>query len=58
VGDISPRKNARRLIESFNHWWNRGSPRACYRLLITGTSLDRGFLENGAAVPARLSLFR
>jgi glycosyltransferase involved in cell wall biosynthesis len=50
VGGVSPRKNARRLIEAFVRWRSRGGARAAYQLLITGTSLDAAFLA-GDALP-------
>jgi glycosyltransferase involved in cell wall biosynthesis len=57
VGGISPRKNTRRLIAAFTRWRERGgSHRTAYRLLITGTSLDRDFAENGAGLPEGVSL--
>lgn len=56
VGGVSPRKNTRRLIEAFRRWRERGGRRATYRLLITGTSLDTDFAQNGAALPAGVSL--
>jgi glycosyltransferase involved in cell wall biosynthesis len=56
VGGVSPRKNTRRLIEAFARWRARGGPRATYRLLITGTSLDRGFLQDGTVLPEQVSL--
>jgi glycosyltransferase involved in cell wall biosynthesis len=56
VGGVSPRKNTRRLIAAFTRWRERGGHRAAYRLLITGTSLDRGFAENGAGLPEGVSL--
>ena len=55
VGGVSPRKNTRRLIEAFTRWRARGGHRAAYELRITGTSLDRGFLEDGA-LPAGVNL--
>jgi len=48
VGGVSPRKNTRRLIEAFRRWRERSGRRSPYRLLITGTSLDREFTEAGA----------
>jgi len=48
VGGVSPRKNTRRLIEAFRRWRERSGPRSAYRLLITGTSLDREFTDTGA----------
>jgi glycosyltransferase involved in cell wall biosynthesis len=48
VGGVSPRKNTRRLIAAFTRWRERGSHRAAYRLLITGTSLDREFMPEGS----------
>ena len=56
VGGVSPRKNTRRLIAAFSRWRERGGHRTAYRLLITGTSLDRGFAENGAGLPEGVSL--
>jgi glycosyltransferase involved in cell wall biosynthesis len=56
VGGVSPRKNTRRLIEAFTRWRERGGHRAPYRLLITGTSLDSDFLEEGSALPDHVSL--
>ena len=56
VGGVSPRKNTRRLIAAFSRWRERGGHRSHYRLLITGTSLDREFTENGAGLPAGVSL--
>jgi glycosyltransferase involved in cell wall biosynthesis len=56
VGGVSPRKNTRRLIEAFARWRGRGGRRAHYRLLITGTSLDRDLARNGAGLPAGVSL--
>jgi glycosyltransferase involved in cell wall biosynthesis len=56
VGGISPRKNTRRLIAAFLRWRERGGHRAGYRLLITGASLDRDFVEDGAALPDGVSL--
>ncbi len=46
VGGVSPRKNTRRLIEAFSRWRGRGGPRATYRLLITGMSLDPAFARD------------
>lgn len=51
VGGVSPRKNARRLIEAFTRWRSRGGARSVYQLLITGASLDQDFLT-GAELPA------
>jgi glycosyltransferase involved in cell wall biosynthesis len=56
VGGISPRKNTRRLIEAFSRWRARGGHRSAYRLLITGTSIDREFAEGGAGLPEGVSL--
>ena len=56
VGGVSPRKNTRRLIEAFTRWRARGGSRTDYRLRITGTSLDRGFAEDGAPLPEAVSL--
>jgi glycosyltransferase involved in cell wall biosynthesis len=54
VGGVSPRKNARRLIEAFTRWRAGGGARARYRLLITGTSLDQDFVTGG--LPAGVHL--
>ncbi|HEY9016212.1 MAG TPA: glycosyltransferase family 1 protein [Gemmatimonadales bacterium] len=56
VGGVSPRKNTRRLIEAFTRWRARGGRRSAHRLLITGTSLDRDFLQGGASLPDGVSL--
>jgi glycosyltransferase involved in cell wall biosynthesis len=56
VGGVSPRKNTRRLIAAFSHWRARGGRRSQYRLLITGTSLDADFEQNGSALPEGVSL--
>ena len=56
VGGVSPRKNTRRLIQAFGHWRERRGHRSSYRLLITGTSRDREFLEGGGALPAGVEL--
>jgi glycosyltransferase involved in cell wall biosynthesis len=56
VGGVSPRKNTRRLIAAFSRWRARGGLRAKYRLLITGTSLDREFSRNGGGLPEGVSL--
>jgi glycosyltransferase involved in cell wall biosynthesis len=56
VGGVSPRKNTRRLITAFSRWRARGGHRASYRLLITGTSLDPDFAQDGAALPDGVSL--
>jgi len=56
VGGVSPRKNARRLIQAFSRWRERGGRRRAYRLLITGTSLDADFVQDGAALPEGVSL--
>jgi glycosyltransferase involved in cell wall biosynthesis len=56
VGGVSPRKNTRRLIAAFSRWRARGAHRAKYRLLITGTSLDREFSRNGGGLPEGVSL--
>jgi glycosyltransferase involved in cell wall biosynthesis len=56
VGGISPRKNTRRLIAAFSRWRDRGGERSRYRLLITGTSLDREFVQNGAGLPEGVTL--
>ena len=51
VGGVSPRKNTRRLIEAFTRWSARGDRRGDYRLLITGVSLDSGFVAGGGLPP-------
>jgi glycosyltransferase involved in cell wall biosynthesis len=56
VGGVSPRKNARRLIQAFSRWRERGGRRTAYRLLITGTSLDADFVQDGATPPPGVSL--
>jgi len=56
VGGVSPRKNTRRLIEAFTRWRGRGGRRGGYQLRITGTSLDRDFARDGAAMPEGVSL--
>ena len=56
VGGVSPRKNTRRLIDAFVRWRGRGGHRSHYRLLITGTSLDRDFATNGAQLPEGVTL--
>lgn len=56
VGGVSPRKNTRRLIDAFVRWRDRGDHRSHYRLLITGTSLDRDFAASGAQLPEGVSL--
>jgi glycosyltransferase involved in cell wall biosynthesis len=56
VGGVSPRKNTRRLIAAFSRWRERGGERSRYRLLITGTSLDPEFTQNGARLPEGVSL--
>jgi glycosyltransferase involved in cell wall biosynthesis len=56
VGGVSPRKNTRRLIAAFTQWRSRGGHRASYRLLITGTSIDREFTDGGAKLPEGVSL--
>jgi glycosyltransferase involved in cell wall biosynthesis len=58
VGGVSPRKNTRRLIEAFTRWRGKGGRRSGYRLLITGTSLDRDYATNGggAGLPEGVSL--
>jgi glycosyltransferase involved in cell wall biosynthesis len=48
VGGVSPRKNTRRLIQAFGQWRARGGRAAGYRLLITGNSLDVGFVQTGS----------
>jgi glycosyltransferase involved in cell wall biosynthesis len=55
VGGVSPRKNARRLIEAFVRWRGRGGRAQSYRLLITGNSLDPEFAHQGPA-PEGVSL--
>jgi glycosyltransferase involved in cell wall biosynthesis len=55
VGGVSPRKNTRRLIAAFARWRARGGHRFQYRLLITGTSLDTDFDQNGS-LPEGVSL--
>jgi glycosyltransferase involved in cell wall biosynthesis len=54
VGGVSPRKNTRRLVEAFSRWRASGGPRARFRLLITGTSLDPEFA--GSMLPDGVSL--
>jgi glycosyltransferase involved in cell wall biosynthesis len=49
VGGVSPRKNARRLIDAFARWRERGGRAKSYRLLITGNSLDPEFARAGGA---------
>ena len=56
VGGVSPRKNTRRLIAAFSRWRERGGHRKAYRLLITGTSIDREFAEQAAPLPEGVSL--
>jgi glycosyltransferase involved in cell wall biosynthesis len=56
VGGVSPRKNTRRLIAAFSRWKARGGFRSRYRLLITGTSLDTDFVQNGSGPPEGVSL--
>jgi glycosyltransferase involved in cell wall biosynthesis len=56
VGGVSPRKNTRRLIAAFSRWRARGGHRSQYRLLITGTSLDTDFDQNGSVLPEGVSL--
>jgi glycosyltransferase involved in cell wall biosynthesis len=56
VGGVSPRKNTRRLIEAFSRWRARGGHRSRHRLLITGTSLDSDFLQQGSALPEQVEL--
>jgi glycosyltransferase involved in cell wall biosynthesis len=56
VGGISPRKNTRRLITAFDRWRQRGRNRTSFQLLITGTSLDREFMQGGARLPEGVSL--
>jgi len=55
VGGISPRKNARRLLEAFARWRGRGGRAQSYRLLITGNSLDSEVAREGLA-PEGVSL--
>jgi glycosyltransferase involved in cell wall biosynthesis len=55
VGGVSPRKNARRLIEAFVRWRGRGGRAQSYRLLITGHSLDPEFAHERLA-PEGVSL--
>jgi glycosyltransferase involved in cell wall biosynthesis len=54
VGGVSPRKNTRRLITAFSRWRSAEGHRSPYRLLITGTSLDREFA--GSALPDGVTL--
>jgi len=57
MGGISPaRKNTRRLIEAFSRWRSRGGFRTAVELHLTGVSLERFFLQNGAPVPPGVSL--
>lgn len=56
VGGVSPRKNTRRLIMAFSRWRERGGHRAAYRLLITGTSIDREFGAGGSEPAPGVSL--
>ena len=56
VGGVSPRKNTRRSIEAFSRWRGKAGHRSAYRLLITGTSLDRDYAGNGATPPEGVSL--
>ena len=56
VGGVSPRKNTRRLVAAFSRWRDRGGKRKHYRLLITGTSLDPEFAQNGGTLPEGVSL--
>jgi glycosyltransferase involved in cell wall biosynthesis len=56
VGGVSPRKNTRRLIAAFTRWRGRGGDRSRFRLLITGTSLDVDFAQNGSGLPEGVSL--
>jgi glycosyltransferase involved in cell wall biosynthesis len=51
VGGVSTRKNTRRLIEAFTRWTSRAGRRGDYRLLITGISLDAGFVGAGGLPP-------
>jgi glycosyltransferase involved in cell wall biosynthesis len=46
------------LIEAFTRWRGKGGRRSGYRLLITGTSLDRDYATNGggAGLPEGVSL--
>jgi glycosyltransferase involved in cell wall biosynthesis len=55
VGGVSPRKNTRRLIAAYSQWRSQGGYRTAYRLLITGTSLDTDFVQNGS-LPEGVSL--
>jgi glycosyltransferase involved in cell wall biosynthesis len=55
VGGVSPRKNTRRLLDAFARWRERGGDARRHRLLITGLSLDRDFLQD-AAPPEGVSL--
>jgi glycosyltransferase involved in cell wall biosynthesis len=56
VGGVSPRKNTRRLIAAFSRWRARGGHRVRYRLLITGTSIDREFGQTSGGLPEGVSL--
>jgi len=56
VGGVSPRKNTRRLIEAFSRWRGRGGHRSGYRLLITGTSIDRELAQEPTGLPPGVSL--
>jgi glycosyltransferase involved in cell wall biosynthesis len=56
VGGVSPRKNTRRLIAAFSRWRARGGHRSQHRLLITGTSLEADFEQNGSALPEGVAL--
>jgi glycosyltransferase involved in cell wall biosynthesis len=56
VGGVSPRKNTRRLIQAFARWRERGGHREAYRLLITGASRDREFVDGGGSLPAGVEL--
>jgi glycosyltransferase involved in cell wall biosynthesis len=56
VGGVSPRKKPRRLTQAFSRWGERGGHRSRHRLLITGTSLDSDFLQQGSALPEQVEL--
>jgi glycosyltransferase involved in cell wall biosynthesis len=56
VGGVSPRKNTRRSIDAFCRWRGRAGHRSAFRLLITGASLDRDYVREGAALPQGVSL--
>ncbi|MGN6391061.1 MAG: glycosyltransferase family 4 protein [Gemmatimonadales bacterium] len=55
VGGVSPRKNTRRLLDAFARWRERGGDGRRHRLLVTGLSLDRDFVER-RAVPEGVTL--